>query len=534
MTAVNTSAMFTPQGGDGTGIMVAEINDAGAAGRTILLKGTKQEVKAFLAIVANDISDATTFGKALLTAANVAAQITALGLGSVSVHNAGNGAGEIPILDGTGKFPAGTIPSINPANGSLTNAAFADMTGAGVKGATAAGAVVDLTPAQITAMLVAATSTTKGMMSAADKAKLDTYASVDRFKGTFTNLAALKTANPTGTGGEWAIILHGPGNPSTTAYWDTDETTPDWIDSNTSSGGSIGAGSVGTTELADDGVTLEKLAADSIDASKIIDGSVGTNELAALSVTLGKMASNSVDSSKIVDGSISTTDLGNNTVTNAKLADVATATIKGRVTPGSGDPEDLTATQASGIVLGSAAIIGSTGARNMVDAIQADPTALNDLKSSLPGGSSTPIDNPASGAETSITFAVADPSHTFLRINMQGFRCASACVWDMSLNGGTTWQTAVANANTSDNEASLDWYSGEIEFFFQKKNSTQRNMCFSNLSFTAALDTAAGPQNISREAAVDAGTFAFSELRVRLRSQGAGTIKFESASSTSR
>jgi hypothetical protein len=39
--------------------------------------------------------------------------------------------------------------------------------------------------------------------------------------------------------------------------------------------------------------------------------------------------------------------LTDNSVTNAKLADMATARIKGRVTGGSGDPEDLTGTQAT-------------------------------------------------------------------------------------------------------------------------------------------------------------------------------------------
>lgn len=38
--------------------------------------------------------------------------------------------------------------------------------------------------------------------------------------------------------------------------------------------------------------------------------------------------------------------IDNNAVTNAKLADVPTATIKGRVTAGTGDPEDLTTSQA--------------------------------------------------------------------------------------------------------------------------------------------------------------------------------------------
>jgi hypothetical protein len=42
--------------------------------------------------------------------------------------------------------------------------------------------------------------------------------------------------------------------------------------------------------------------------------------------------------------------IADNAVTNAKLADVATSTIKGRATGGSGDPEDLTANQVSTIL----------------------------------------------------------------------------------------------------------------------------------------------------------------------------------------
>lgn len=44
-------------------------------------------------------------------------------------------------------------------------------------------------------------------------------------------------------------------------------------------------------------------------------------------------------------GAVATT-IANNAVTNAKAADMATSTIKGRVTAGTGDPEDLTAAQA--------------------------------------------------------------------------------------------------------------------------------------------------------------------------------------------
>jgi hypothetical protein len=42
-----------------------------------------------------------------------------------------------------------------------------------------------------------------------------------------------------------------------------------------------------------------------------------------------------------------TATIANNAITNAKLADMPTATLRGRVTAGTGDPEDLTGTQAT-------------------------------------------------------------------------------------------------------------------------------------------------------------------------------------------
>ncbi len=51
-----------------------------------------------------------------------------------------------------------------------------------------------------------------------------------------------------------------------------------------------------------------------------------------------------------VGGSGTSMTIDNGVVSNAKLADVATSTFKGRATAGSGDPEDLTATQARTIL----------------------------------------------------------------------------------------------------------------------------------------------------------------------------------------
>jgi hypothetical protein len=51
--------------------------------------------------------------------------------------------------------------------------------------------------------------------------------------------------------------------------------------------------------------------------------------------------------------------IANDAVTNAKLANVSTATLKGRTTAGSGDPEDLTGTQATALL---DVLVGDSGA----------------------------------------------------------------------------------------------------------------------------------------------------------------------------
>ena len=64
---------------------------------------------------------------------------------------------------------------------------------------------------------------------------------------------------------------------------------------------------------------------------------------------------------KLVD----TADINDDQVTNTKLANMATATIKGRSTAGTGDPEDLTAAQVATIAQGDGLTVDLAGYRGI-------------------------------------------------------------------------------------------------------------------------------------------------------------------------
>ena len=87
--------------------------------------------------------------------------------------------------------------------------------------------------------------------------------------------------------------------------------------------------------------------------SLVISGTVDGREVSVDGTKLDGIASganlyahpnHSGDVTSVADGA---TTIATNAVTNAKAADMATATIKGRVTAATGDPEDLTGTQAT-------------------------------------------------------------------------------------------------------------------------------------------------------------------------------------------
>lgn len=91
--------------------------------------------------------------------------------------------------------------------------------------------------------------------------------------------------------------------------------------------------SVDSSKIVDGSVSLADMNSNSVDSSKIVDGSIGSSDIAdgAIvlakindgAVSLAKLGSDSVDSTKIVDGSIGTLDLGALAVTDAKVNDVS-------------------------------------------------------------------------------------------------------------------------------------------------------------------------------------------------------------------
>jgi hypothetical protein len=132
----------------------------------------------------------------------------------------------------------------------------------------------------------------------------------------------------------------------------------------------VGAGSIGTTELADAAVTEAKLADAAVGSAKVADGAVGSAKLANLAVTTQKIDAVAVTSDKIADASI----------TGAKIADAAVTTAKL-------GPAAVTGTELADASVGLAKIDVSGGLDDQVLSISGGAAVWSDAGSGLSPGS---------------------------------------------------------------------------------------------------------------------------------------------------
>lgn len=68
----------------------------------------------------------------------------------------------------------------------------------------------------------------------------------------------------------------------------------------------------------------------------------GNGAISGLVITTGDIANSAITTPKIADGAVATVDIADSAVTLAKMANVATGTVLGRSTAGTGVPEALT------------------------------------------------------------------------------------------------------------------------------------------------------------------------------------------------
>lgn len=85
-------------------------------------------------------------------------------------------------------------------------------------------------------------------------------------------------------------------------------------------GGTIPAGSIVSSMLADGAVTTPKLAAQAVTSAKIADGAVGYTQIGAEAIKNGNIQDGQITGSKMADQSIPGSKLNNKTITGSKLA----------------------------------------------------------------------------------------------------------------------------------------------------------------------------------------------------------------------
>lgn len=151
----------------------------------------------------------------------------------------------------------------------------------------------------------------------------------------------------------------------------------------------------------------------SIDNSAITSGKLATN-----SVTTTKIADSSVSNQKLASLSVSTAKIANKAVTNIKLADMEINTIKGRISIGTSDPEDLSASDVRTLIDFNNSVSGLLS--SYVTGLVVRPSETGNFITTAQTGAFYSISNPSGY----ITGAVVRPNETgsFLTAEMTDIR----------------------------------------------------------------------------------------------------------------
>jgi hypothetical protein len=130
------------------------------------------------------------------------------------------------------------------------------------------------------------------------------------------------------------------------------------------------------TALTNAAVTYAKI--QNLGALSLMGRSANSSGVGAdIAASAGSSCAYRESSSTIGCGTLATAAYAANSVTNAKLAQVSTSTFKGRTTAGTGDPEDLTSTQATALLNNVVGDSGSGGTKGLVPAPGAGDAAAN-------------------------------------------------------------------------------------------------------------------------------------------------------------
>jgi hypothetical protein len=268
---------------------------------------TAAQVKTVLAIAAGDVSG-------LATVATSGSALDLSGLATVALSGSASDLG------------TGTLPIARLAAGSVTLAKIEDLTADRILGranGAGSGPPQQLTAAQVKTVLAIAA-------------------------GDVTGLAAIATSGSASDLGTGTLPIARIANGDVTYAKIQNVSATDKVLGRSTAGAGvveeIACTAAGRALIDDADATAQRatLGLASIAASgSASDLGAGTVPAARMPALTGDVTTSA--------GAVATA-IGNNKVTNAMLADVATATFKGRTTAGTGDPEDLTSSQAAAIL----------------------------------------------------------------------------------------------------------------------------------------------------------------------------------------